>query len=209
MKQEQKEPWYTSITAIVILLICFWPIGLVLLYLRLIRTKGKYNTTSNLLLTGAIFLIFIGIVGLSAFFDTYDISDLLLATLMFLAPGGFCGYLWYKRRKKYAEYKIYLEYINARKRVKLDSLCNRLNVDYDTAVKNLTEMINKGLINGYLTDDDLIVNDIMVDEVDNLEVNIKSLSKETKVIKCKECGAKNTVVVGEHKECDYCGTILQ
>ena len=25
---------------------------------------------------------------------------------------------------------------------------------------------------------------------------------------CPECGAKNTVIVGQTKECEYCGTIL-
>ena len=204
MKQENNEPWYTSVAAVVIALILFWPAGLVFLYLRLIKTKGKYNTTNCLLLTGAIILILIGVIGLSAYFETFEISDLLLATLMFLLPGMLCAYFWYKRRKKYKEYKIYLDYIHARKKVKLDSLCNRLNVDYDTAVSNLTDMINKGLINGYLTDDDLIINGITF--ADDLE---DKMEKETKVIKCKECGAKNTIVVGEHKECEYCGTILQ
>ena len=32
---------------------------------------------------------------------------------------------------------------------------------------------------------------------------------DTKKIKCKECGAKNTVVVGQTRECEYCGTLLQ
>ena len=204
MKQDNNEPWYTSVAAVVIALIFFWPVGLVFLYLRLIKTKGKYLTINYLLLIGSAFLILIGIIGLSAYFETYEISDLLLATLMFLIPGMLCAYSWYKRKKKYKEYKIYLDYINARKKVKLDSLCNRLNVNYDTAVSNLTEMINKGLINGYLTDDDLIVNGVNL--ADDLEDKIV---KETKVIKCKECGAKNTVVVGEHKECEYCGTLLQ
>lgn len=34
-------------------------------------------------------------------------------------------------------------------------------------------------------------------------------NKETKVVKCKECGAKNTIIVGQTKECEYCGTLLQ
>ena len=33
--------------------------------------------------------------------------------------------------------------------------------------------------------------------------------KEVKIVKCKSCGAKNTVVEGETKECEYCGTLLQ
>ncbi len=33
--------------------------------------------------------------------------------------------------------------------------------------------------------------------------------KQTKVVKCKECGAKNTIVIGETKECEYCGSLLQ
>ena len=202
---KEKEPWYTSIAAIVIALIFFWPIGCVFLCLRLGRNGNKYKTTNTFLLIGAIVLIFIGIVGMSTFFETFNMSDFWLALLMFLLPGGLCAYFWFRRKKKFKDYKIYLDYINARKKVKLDNLAQKLNVSLDTAVDTLTEMISKGLINGYLTDDALIINGISSDVVNDEPV----VPKETKVVKCKECGAKNTVIVGQTKECEYCGTVLQ
>jgi len=35
----------------------------------------------------------------------------------------------------------------------------------------------------------------------------QEIKKETKIIKCKSCGAKNTLIAGKTKECEYCGTI--
>ena len=97
-----------------------------------------------------------------------------------------------------------MEYIRARKKIKIDTLCNKLNVDYDTATNTLADMINKGMINGYLEDNELILNG---SNIDNEEKTTEK--KETKIVKCKECGAKNTIVVGEKNECEYCGSLLQ
>lgn len=209
MKQNGKEPWYTSVVAIVIAMICFWPVGCVFLYLRLSKSRNKYNIINMILLISTICLLFVGIVGMSVYFEEHEISNLWIALLMFIIPGMVCGYFWYKRRKKFKEYKKYLDYINARKKVKLDSLCNRLNVNYDTAVSNLTEIINNGFIDGYLTEDELVIKGIFEEEFNKMENNTQPASRETKIVKCRECGAKNTIVVGQPKECEYCGTILQ
>jgi len=208
MKDLNKQPWYTSIGAIIVAMICFWPAGCVMLYLRLVKKDGKFKTINKLLLIASIALLFIGFVGMSAFVESHNSEDLLLALFMFIIPGGVCGYFWFKRNKKVKGYNKYLEYINARKKIKLDSLCNKLNVDYDTATTTITDMINKGMINGYLEDDELIIKD--VNNVGNNIVEERTFEKkENKVVKCKECGAKNTIVIGEKNECEYCGSLLQ
>lgn len=205
---QNKQPWYTSIGVIIFAMMFFWPVGCVLLYLRWAKKNGKYKTINKILLIAAIVLLLIGVVGMSAFFDNHDAASLFVALFMFIIPGLVCGYFWYKRNSKLKKYNRYLEYINARKRTKIDELCHRLNIDYDTATSALTEMINKGLINGYLDENELIMNgsnDVLNDYIEERIVK----KKETKIIKCKECGAKNTVVIGEKNECEYCGSLLQ
>lgn len=202
-----KQPWYTSIVAIVVAMICFWPVGCVMLYLRWSKKDGKFKAINNVLLVCAIFLLFIGIVGMSAFAESHDSSDLLLALFMFIVPGGICGFFWFKRRSKIKGYNRYLEYISVRKKIKIDNLCNKLNVDYDTAISTLTDMINKGMIKGYLDDDELIIKGV-TDVINNVVEEKTTEKKETKIVKCKECGAKNTIVVGEKSECEYCGSSL-
>ena len=93
---EKEQPWYTSIVAVIIAMICFWPVGCVLLYLRIINNKGKYRGNTYMLITLAVILILFGIVGLSVFFDGGDSSDFFLATLMFIIPGAVCAFFSYK-----------------------------------------------------------------------------------------------------------------
>ena len=201
---DNNEPWYTSIVAIVIAMICFWPAGCVMLYLRWTKKNGKFKAINNVLLVCTAFLLFIGFIGMSAFMQSHDSTDLFLALFMFIIPGAICGSFGLKRKNKIKGYAKYLDYIRARKKIKLDTLCNKLNVDYDTATNVLTDMINKGMINGYLEDDELIIKG-----VNNVVEERPTERKETKIVKCKECGAKNTIIVGEKKECEYCGSLLQ
>ncbi len=205
---DYQQPWYKSIIVIIIAFICFWPVGCVLLYLRWVSKDGKFKAINNVLLVCTILLLFIGFAGVIAFTESHDSSDLLLALLMFILPGGICGFFWYQRRNKIKGYNQYLAYIRARKKVKIDTLCNKLNVDYDTAVNALTDMINKGMIKGYLEDDELIIKYTNNDANNLMEERITE-RKETKIVKCKECGAKNNIIVGEKNECEYCGSLLQ
>ena len=43
----------------------------------------------------------------------------------------------------------------------------------------------------------------------NQQTYFEDKNSNTKVVKCKECGAKNTIVIGQAKECEYCGSLLQ
>ena len=163
-----------------------------------------YNKKTNRLIIWAIILILIGFSGISVYFDSYEFSDLLLALLVFILPGCICACTFYKRKEKLKEYRQYIKYINSRRKIKLDDLSNKFGKDINTISDILSDMINIGMINGYLNDDELIVKG-----KNNIELEEENINRETKVVKCRECGAKNTIVVGEKKECEYCGSTLQ
>lgn len=202
------KKWATSVVGIVILFICFWPLGCVFLYMRWAQTKGKFSAITKTLLVCGVGLVIFGFTGIIVSIDSNDAQVAALALLLFIIPGIIMALLGGKRRKKLQEYNIYLEYINARKKVELDTLCNQLNVAPDVATSSLTDMINKGIIKGYLTDNELILNNGYDDFQDELTYENPEF-EEIKIVKCKECGAKNTVTVGTTRECEYCGTILQ
>lgn len=208
MKNDKKK-WYTSVWAIVLALYLFFPVGFIFLYLRLKEKKGKYNAiTSMLYWIGLIWGVFgILYLGLSISEETFVSEYLAPGIFIFVIPGAITFFFGNKRKQKGKVYVKYLNYIKARKKVKLDNLCNQLSVDLETATNIITEMINKEIINGYLSEDELILKGVSDDVNDpTKEVEVK---KETKIVKCRECGAKNTVIIGESKECEYCGTILQ
>lgn len=197
-----------SLFTIVLSFWLFFPLGFVLIYLRLKNKNGKYYAiTKELFWTGIVwgcFGLFYLVTSLtdSSFFSDYLPSGLFI----FVIPGTICFYFGNKRNEKMKIYDKYISYISTRRKIKIDGLCNNLDVSYDVAVKTLEEMILKGFINGYLEEDELI---IKRDNTTSLEITEQDNKiKQTKVIKCTECGAKNTVIIGEAKECDYCGSKL-
>lgn len=205
---KNKDPWYISFVTIIIAFLCFWPIGCILLYLRWQKKSGTYTAITRTLIACTIVLILFGIVGISEYYSKNDSSDLILAIFIFIIPGLICGYFALKRTKKLKIYNKYSSYINIRKKVSIDEMCNNLNMPYDTTINILTEMINKKVIDAYIADDKIILNGVY-DTNENLTTNPTTKKEETKIVKCPECGAKNTVTVGKTKECEYCGTLLQ
>jgi len=202
----KKNKWYLNIFVILFAFYCFFPIGFILLYLRLKEKMGKYKAINTLLIICGIGSILFGLIGVLALATSDGVKDLWV-TLIFIIPGSICAYFGFKRKSKIDGYKKYLDYINVRNRIQLEPLCDKLNIDIDSAINILTEMINLEMINGYLTDEELILKR----DDSNTEViqSIEPVKKETKIVKCKECGAKNNVIIGFAKECEYCGTILQ
>lgn len=206
---QEKKKWYTSIIAILVAFWLFFPLGFVLIYLRLKDSHGKfYALTKELYWTGILWggfgLLYLGI----SIMENNFVNETLPAGLfIFIIPGAICFFIGNKRNKKIKIYDKYITYISSRRKIKIDGLCSSVGTDYETAIKIIEEMISKELINGYIENDELIMKNIGQVSENIIEGAIQN--KETKIVKCKECGAKNTVVVGQPKECDYCGTILQ
>ena len=203
----------TSIVAIIIAFWLFFPLGFILLYLRISEKHGKFYAITKILFWTGIIWTSMGIIyiGCSVNEQTFITEYLTSGIAIFIIPGLILFFLGNKKNKKMKIYNKYLEYINSRSIIRIDELCNYLTVDYDTVLHTVTEMIDKELIDGHLTDDKIILNGF-----DNNSYTIQSSSpkesntnKPTKVVKCPECGAKNTVIIGTTKECEYCGTLLQ
>ena len=205
---ETMKKWSTSIIVIILLFWLFFPLGFVLTYIRLKDKYGKYYAITKILFwTGFIWFCFgLFYLGISITENNFFSEYLPAGIFLFIIPGIICFFFGFKRNQKMKIYDKYMTYILSRKKVKIDGLCNNIGVDYYTGLKMIEEMISKGLIAGYIEDDELILkkNSQFFQEID---YTLKP--KETKIVKCKECGAKNTVIIGQTKECDYCGTLLQ
>ena len=199
---------YTIYLVLIILaFIIFWPVGCILLYLKWRMELGKYKAFSRALFITGIGIFLFGLLSVAVFIDSKEIENVIISIIIFVTPGMLLM-LWSRNRnKKIEKYNKYLNYINVRRKVEIDEMCNMLEVNLDDAISDLTKMINIGLINGYLTNNELILNNV-IDINTNKESSQEKEQKEIKIVKCTSCGAETKLENGEKKECEYCGTIL-
>ena len=206
---DNKGKWYFSTWFIVLSMICFWPVGVILLLFRIIGKQKSFKAiTYTMLVTGIILLFFsIAIVLTSLGEDTFN--DTLIGSIAVLfIPGILLTIFGFKRQKKMKVYEKYLDYISLKNTISITELCGKIGTTSDIVLKTLREMISKGLIDAYINESEyLVLKDSSVDY--NYSGNNYYPSKEEiVVVKCKECGAKNKIAIGKPKECEYCGTIL-
>lgn len=210
MKQNK---WYTSIPVIVISALCslspvFWlfiPLTYYLCYLRMVNNEGKFIALAKLLYRGSMVWAGIGVFYLLIMIGEKDFFETAIPAAFgfFFVPASISFFFGNKKKGILKKYKPYMEYIRFKNIIQIEELCNHLRIDRETAVKDLSEMISKNMIDCYFNDDDTVINNVMSAKAPSLP------KRETRVIKCKECGAQNKIFVGEVKECEYCGTILE
>lgn len=207
---KKTEKWYTSVTAIIISFIVFWPVGIALLITRFFQRYGKYVGATKTLIWTGVTLIFIGLVGYYAEKNENNYEDLWVA-FIFLIPGIICAFFGFKRKVRIKLFNKYLQYINTTNKVTIVDLCNKVGNDYDTTMDTITDMINKEIIDAYIENDEIIFKNSFNRYVENTSstISTKNIELERTVVKCHECGAKNTVEKNKPAECEYCGTILQ
>lgn len=205
MEQRNNIKWHTSIGVIIFAFIFFWPMGLVLLYLRMAEKKGKYKMLTNTLFwTGVTLILFVAFL---CAIQTGEDDPTLLPGLfvLFVIPGIIMIAVGTKRKLKLKKYEKYIQCMGGKKRMSIESIAEKRKVDVDTATNDIFDMINKNIINGYIDD----YNELILDGYLENNEKMKRYIKTVKVVKCKECGAQNSVREGTTVECEYCGTILQ
>ena len=203
MNNEHESKWLST-KYIVVSLILFWPLGFVLLYLRLSKNYGKYVAATYTLLGVGFFFFIAGLLFFMS--EENTIEERIIMGIIMISIGSLCFFQGVVREKKLKEYKKYLPYIKSRKKIRLETLSNKLNVDLEIVKLTILEMLDKEIINGYFSEDEY---ELIITDKNNKKTDLTEKAKETKVVKCPSCGAKNNVIVGEKKNCEFCGTPLQ
>ena len=204
-------PWYLTWPVIIIAFLFFWPLAIVLIYLRTQKSKGgAFAAASNkkiYMVLGAI-LIFLG---LGSFGDSTMMA-------LFLIAGG-VAMIYYANTlaKKASRNKIYIDMIVNQGETSIDKIASMLNVKSDIVVKELETMQTLGILKGasinYQTRSITVqraqntVNQVsgMVNSITNSVLDAASNNATSMVqTACPGCGAKYTGQQGTTCTCDYC-----
>jgi len=198
--------------AIIIALICFWPIGLVLIVKRLSSDKtAMVNSSGKGLKIGGIALIVIGIFGIIGSLDSFEVGNIIL--FLFFIGGG--AVLVRKAKKIQIEgdnIKRYLSMIVNSNVRQLDMIASATGKQYDTVKTDIQKMIDNGFLrSAYINE---TTREVILATPVRADVNVQQQAVSTaapvqlRVVACPCCGANNTIS-GALGECEYCGSPLK
>ena len=213
----QKKSFSWGIIALMFFL--FFPVGIWMLVKKM--TDEKFNYIKNgkslkilawILIGFAIIYLIMGITGeLEAEDGASVIGGVIMMLVIFGGGGAFALYKAHSYIKKGTKYNRYISIINSSNDTLIDNIAAAYPTSFEQAAKDLQSMLDDGyFMNAYV---DLNRRELIMPPkaaTVNVAVNQNtspSYGQPTSV-KCKNCGATNTVVPGTANECEYCGSPL-
>lgn len=214
-------PWYLTWPAIIVSFLFFWPLAIVLVYLRTKNSKVDiFAAASNKKVYMVIGVILI-LLGIGEF------GSSVLSALFMIAGGAAIIYYANALAKKGTRNKTYIDLIVNQGETSIDKIASMLNVKYDVALKELQTMKTLGVLKNANINE--ATHTVTVDKVANTQNNIQnSLGQITNAVNdvagaitgaastnttvnvvscpCPGCGAKYTGAQGSTLTCDYCDT---
>jgi hypothetical protein len=217
----KKEPFVPSVGLIVFSFIFCYPLGFVFLFMRLKNKAMKSYTAVNannepirafnpnvgyktlrsiLLCVGIMFALGTLSEILNAIqYGYFYYEDIAIPMVISIA----CLTFAYRRTAQLRKYQPYLNYLAAYGTDPISDLAYSLGVSHEQAVRDLSDMIGKGILKASISADDYIV-------LDSNPAKIPSDSRYAKkFIRCPFCGAPNALNPGQARKCEYCDSPLE
>lgn len=213
----QKKSFSWGIIALMFFL--FFPIGIWMLVKKM--TDEKFNYIKNgkslkilawILIGFAVMYLIMGITGELETEDGSSVVGGVIVMLMIFGGGGaFALYKAHSYIKKGTKYNRYVSIINSSNDMLIDNIAVAYPTTYEKATEDIQSMIDDGyFMNAYidLNRRELIMPQRSVSVNVTVNQNTAHADVQPTSVKCKNCGATNTVVPGAVNECEYCGSPL-
>lgn len=212
--QKKSFSWGT----IALMFFLFFPIGICMLVRKM--TYEKFNYIKNgkslkilgwILIGLAVIYLILGITGdLKTEDGSSVVGGVIIMLMIFGGGGAFALYKAHSYIKKGKKYSRYISIINSSNDTLIDNIAAAYPTSFEQAARDLQSMLDDGyFMNAYV---DLNRRELIVPQKAasvNIDVNQSSASStQSTSVKCKNCGATNTVVPGTANECEYCGSPL-
>lgn len=205
---------------IILMFIFFFPVGIWMLVRKMNDEKHNYLKNGKSLKTFGWVLFGIGIfyliMGLTGEFSTEEISSvvgMVIFTMILFCGGGF--FMLYKGKQfinRGTKFSRYLAIINNRNDNSIDNIAAAYPTTYDNAVNEIQQMIDaQYILNSYI---DLNKRELVMQNNNYATNNAiynhpeKAVAAKPRTVKCADCGATNSIIVGQSEECEYCGSPL-
>lgn len=203
---------------IIVMFFVFFPVGIWMLVKKM--TDEKFNYIKNGKSLRVLAWVLIGfaalylIMWITGEFTTINGSGVAGSVIMMiLIFGGSGAFTFYKANsyiRKGTKYQRYISIINSSHDRLIDRIAAAYPTSFEQAAKDLQSMLDDGYFtNAYV---DLNRRELIMPKTAavNIVVNQPAVAAnpQTKSVKCKNCGATNTVVPGAANECEYCGSPL-
>lgn len=213
----QKKSFSWGIIALMFFL--FFPIGIWMLVKKM--TDEKFNYIKNgkslkilawILIGFAVMYLIMGITGeLETEEGSSVVGGVIMMLVIFGGGGAFALYKAHSYIKKGTKYNRYVSIINSSNDTLIDNIAAAYPTSFEQAAKDLQSMLDDGyFMNAYV---DLNRRELIMPPkatTVNVAVNQNTSPShgQPTSVKCKNCGATNTVVPGTVNECEYCGSPL-
>lgn len=213
----QKKSFSWGIIALMFFL--FFPIGIWMLVKKM--TDEKFNYIKNgkslkilawILIGFAVMYLIMGITGeLETEEGSSVVGGVIVMLMIFGGGGAFALYKAHSYIKKGTKYNRYISIINSSNDTLIDNIAAAYPTSFEQAAKDLQSMLDDGyFMNAYidLNRRELIMPQRSVSVNVTVNQNTAHADAQPTSVKCKNCGATNTVVPGTANECEYCGSPL-
>lgn len=190
---------------IILALIIFWPVGLILLYLKFRdNSKNKFIFSGTIKIIIGVCSVLFALIGVAAEIDqpTGEVAVTIIMVSMFLALGGAFIYFGMKNIKEAKIYENIRNLINFQEVENIEEIARKLKITEEKAIQYISKAVTLGFCN----------NDI---EYENKKIIYKKKiekeeqkKKHERIIKCECCGGINHTNDTQTKACEYCGMEL-
>ncbi|MGQ0309857.1 hypothetical protein [Streptococcus sp. cx1] len=141
-------------------------------------------------------IIFLGLSVLAIAFNWITI----LISIVFTIVGLILIIIELTRMPMYKRLPNYFACIADSKNGSLDAISASLGYPYETVVSDIEFLINRGILEKtYINHSRRLITSPLIGEV---------ILQDARRVLCPNCGATNEII-GQTKECDFCGTVLQ
>ncbi|MCQ4865266.1 hypothetical protein [Pseudoflavonifractor phocaeensis] len=217
----------SSWVPIIVFMLLFWPVGIVLLILKLKNDRSGTMQNGKVVFGIGVFLAVMGVMYLIMFFSgslttsggrPYPLNSFLSLLLFFILGGAALIVVGTRMKKTGLKYRRYINLVVNNRLSSIDKIASGMGCSYDQAVVDLQKMQDDGYFPHALIDFSkglFYLDGIPRDMGGTADAPHPASPRPgegveappaVKVVTCRSCGAQNTVAAGTVCECEYCGS---